>query len=109
MHSSQRFSFEPDLELAVELPRLPEPMAAVFVVASAETAKIETAPNGPVSNHESIWLGKIVLYSYINGNESSKFQLLSTTKEARSLARHSKAQQGTARHSEAQRGTARCK
>ena len=46
MHSSQRFSLDPVLEVAVELASEVATPAAVDVGA----AKLETAPKGPVSN-----------------------------------------------------------
>ena len=55
MHSSQRFSLDPVLEVAVELASEVATPAAVDVGA----AKLETAPKGPVSNDNLVNLVRI--------------------------------------------------
>ena len=56
MHSSQRFSLDPVLEVAVELASEVATPAAVDVGA----AKLETAPKGPVSNDNLVNLVRIL-------------------------------------------------
>ena len=49
-HSSQRFSFDPDLEFPLELTRLPAPEFGPPPVLTEAEAEVTGWPRGPVKN-----------------------------------------------------------